>query len=96
MAILSLEIPDEFVPSALTYIPLYLKYQDEVVDEDPESPTYQELVPNPISKVARVKLELVEILKEMYKAGKVMAANVDLEQVRIDADTESSGITIVE
>ena len=89
MAILSLDIPDEFISKALTYIPLHLSYQDEVPDEETG-----ELIPNPESKVDRIKRELRDQLRIMYKAGKVTAAQTPLDQVRIEADEESEAITV--
>jgi len=79
MAILSLEIPDEFVPSALTYIPLYLGCGGTTEE-----------------KTDCIKMALLKSLREMYTAGKVMDANIDLVQVRVDADVESAVMAIVE
>lgn len=89
MAILSIDIPDGFTPQALIYIPLYLQYRDEIMDVET-----REMVPNPESKVACVKRALRDHLREMYRGGKIMSAQISLDQVGAEADEESEVITV--
>ena len=72
---------------------LYLKYQDEIIDNDQESPTYGELIPNPVSKKQTIINRLVVDLQEMVKGGAAKQA----DQYRIDAieaaEINTAGIT---
>lgn len=55
-------------------------YKDEITDDDPESPTSGELIPNPISKAQAIKNKLKEYLMQLIEAG--TAINAD--QYRVD------------
>ena len=95
MATKTINIPDLNLARRINKAAYYLNYQDEVYDDDPESPTYDTMIPNPVSKVDTIMEKLKSLLTEMIKAGgRKMAEDAARAEIDVENEADIADITI--